>query len=114
MLGVMNIIQNQIKQRLAEPEGIGYVRSFLESQAIARRTELATRVCERFGFYDRPGRAQVAGCLKALREFERGGQVSLPAACTPSRRPPAPRRLSESVPQPRRCLRRPERYGVWS
>lgn len=100
MLGGMNIIQNQIKQRLAEPEGIGYVRSVLESQAIAHRTELATRVCERFGFYDGRGRAQVAGCLKALRELERGGHVSLPAACTPSRRPPAPRRLSEPVAPP--------------
>lgn len=101
MLGGMNIIQNQIKQTLAEPEGIGYVHSLLESQAIAHRTELATRVCERFGFYDGRGRAQVAGCLKALRELERGGHVSLPAACTASRRPPAPRRLSEPVAPPR-------------
>lgn len=100
MLGGMNIIQNQIKRRLAESESIGYVRGLLESQAIAHRTELAAHVCERFGFYDARGRAQLAGCLKALRELAGGGHFTLPAAYTVSGRKPSPRRLSAPVAPP--------------
>ena len=97
----MNIIQNQIKRTLAEPESISYVRGLLESNALAHRSELAAQVCERFGFHDARGRAQMAGCLKALRELEGGGHFTLPAARTPPRRNPSPRRLSEPVASPR-------------
>ena len=97
----MNITQNQIKRTLSKPESIGYVRGLLESDALAHRSELAAQVCERFGFQDARGRAQLAGCLKALRELEGGGHFSLPAVHTAPQRKPSPRRLSEPVAPPR-------------
>jgi len=71
----------------------------IESKEIPHRSALARRVCERFEFYDVRGEAQLAGCLKALRELEAGGHFTLPAA---RRRPgpKSPRRLSEPVPLP--------------
>lgn len=64
-----------------------------------QRTQLAEAVCERFGFYDARGRAQVAGCLKALRALERRGSLELPAARScPSGF--SPRRLDEAVAWP--------------
>ncbi len=101
MLEGMNIIQNQIKRTLSEPESIGYVRRLLENSALVHRSELAAQVCEHFGFHDARGRSQVAGCLKALRELEGGGHFSLPAAVSPPRGNPSPRRLPEPVASPR-------------
>ena len=101
MLGGMDVVQNQIKRTLSEPESIGYVRELLGSNALANRSELAAQVCERFAFHDARGRAQMAGCLKALRELEGGGHFSLPAARRPPRCHPSPRRLSEPVASPR-------------
>ncbi|MFH1185290.1 MAG: IS4 family transposase [Chloroflexota bacterium] len=97
----MNVIQNQIKRTLSKPESIGYVRELLEGNALAHRSELAAQVCERFDFHDARGRAQMAGCLKAMRELEGRGHFALPAARTPPRRNPSPRRLSEPVASPR-------------
>ena len=97
----MNAIQNQIKRTLSAPESIGYVRELLERDALAHRSELAAQVCERFDFHDARGRAQMAGCLKALRELEGRRHFTLPAGRTPPRRNPSPRRLSEPVPSPR-------------
>ena len=82
MLGSMNIVQNQIKRTLAEPESIEYVRGLLESNPLAQRSELAVVVCERFGFHDARGWAQVSGCLKALRELEGHGHFTLQEART--------------------------------
>lgn len=48
----------------------------------AHRTALADRICAEFGFLDARGRAQRAGCLKALRVLERDGQILLPAPRT--------------------------------
>ena len=101
MLGGMNILQNQIKRTLAQAESIRYIRGLLENGAVAGRSKLAVQVCERFGFRDARGRAQRAGCLKALRELEGSGHFSLPAARTPPRREPSPRRLPEVVSAPR-------------
>lgn len=97
----MNIIQNQIKRTLSQPESIGHVRRLLENSALAHRSELAAQVCEHFGFHDARGRAQLAGCLKALRELEGGGHFSLPAGVSPPRGKPSPRRLSGPVASPR-------------
>ena len=101
MLGGMNILQNQIKRTLSNPESIAYVCELLEGDARAHRSALAAQVCERFDFHDACGRAQMAGCLKALRELEGRGHFALPAARTPPKRKPAPRRLSEPVASPR-------------
>lgn len=91
--------QNQIKRSLSAPEAIEHVRALLSGEAVVHRTQLAEAVCERFGFYDARGRAQVAGCLKALRELECVGSLELPAARScPSGF--APRRLDEAVAWP--------------
>ena len=91
--------QNQIKRSLSAPEAIEQVRALLTGEGALQRTQLAEAVCERFGFYDARGRAQVAGCLKALRELEGVGRLELPAARScPSGF--SPRRLDEAVPWP--------------
>jgi hypothetical protein len=91
--------QSQIKRTLLEPTSIEYVRELLKSNDFLNRSELATRVCEQFGFHDARGQAQRSGCLKALRELEATGHFSLPAARkTPGHR--SPRRLTEPVPLP--------------
>ena len=91
--------QSQIKRSLSAPEAIEHVRTLLAGEGAVQRTQLAEAVCERFGFYDARGRAQVAGCLKALRELEGVGRLELPAARScPSGF--SPRRLDEAVPWP--------------
>lgn len=94
-------VQNQIKRALAKPESIEYVRQLLEEEEeFFTRTELAEVVCQEFGFQDPRGQNQLGGCLKALRELEANGWFQLP-------RPeiqkvgPAPRRLSQTVEEPK-------------
>jgi hypothetical protein len=74
--------QNQIKPTLSESTRIEYVCSLLESNEIPHRSELASRVCKQFEFYDVRGQEQRGGCLKALRELEVAGHFTLPAART--------------------------------
>ena len=91
--------QNQIKRTLSELTNIAYIDDLLENNVIRHRSELATLVCEQFGFHDARGEEQRSGCLKALRELEAAGHFTLPAARTcPGRG--SPRRLSEPVPVP--------------
>ncbi|MCK4623644.1 MAG: IS4 family transposase [Desulfuromonadales bacterium] len=91
--------QNQIKRTLSEPTSIEYIFDLLEGREIPHRSELATRVCEQFGFYDARGQKQHSGCLKALRDLEAAGHFTLPAVRKrPGRR--SPQRLPESVPLP--------------
>ena len=66
--------QNQIKRTLSEPTNIAYIDDLLENKVIRHRSELATLVCEQFGFHDARGEEQRSGCLKALRELEVAGQ----------------------------------------
>src|SRR5215475_3322392 len=84
-------LQKQIKHALSSPEAIEYVRELLEEEEIVSRTELADVVCEQFGFQDRRGEHQRAGCLKGLRELEAKGFYQLP-----------PRQIEKGRPQPRR------------
>ena len=91
----MNLTQNQIKRTLSTAESIAYIRGLLESKEVGRRSALAKRLCEHFGFYDPRGRVQHAGCLKALRELEGAGHFSLPAAQHAGRS--SPRRLADPV-----------------
>lgn len=88
--------QNQIKRTLLGSGGIVYVRELLEGEAVGHRTALAKQVCEQFGFFDGRGRAQLSGCVKALRELEAGAHFELPAPCTRTGRG-SPRRLEQAV-----------------
>jgi hypothetical protein len=85
---------------LSGPESIAEIGALLSHAEGARRTDLARRLCERFGFLDSRGRAQTAGCLKALGELSRAGHFALPAARSRPARG-APRRLGAPVPAPR-------------
>ncbi|MDA3903828.1 MAG: IS4 family transposase [Desulfuromusa sp.] len=94
-------IQNQIKRTLSKPASIASIRDLLKNKAICHRTDLATRVCEQFEFYDACGQAQISGCLKALRDLDSAGHFTLPVAA--ARKKPEPksfRRLSHPLPAP--------------
>jgi Domain of unknown function (DUF4338)/Transposase DNA-binding/Transposase DDE domain len=71
--------QSQIKRTLSRSESIDVVRRLLADGEHARRSSLARAACGHFGFVDACGRAQTAGCIKALRELERAGHFVLPA-----------------------------------
>ncbi len=88
--------QNQIKRKLSEAEAIEWVRGRLAEGELETRTALAREVCERLGFRDRRGKAQLAGCLKGLRELEGSGKFRLPAARIGKGGPKA-RRLGRAV-----------------
>jgi len=90
--------QNQIKRRLSEPASIAEVQRILAGGTFCR-TEVAQRLCRRFGFVDARGRAQTAGCLKALGELSCAGHFELPASRSQPRKG-SPRRLREPVPAP--------------
>lgn len=93
--------QNQIKRALSEPQAIDLVRLLLAEGSHATRSSIAQAACEHFGFVDARGRAQTAGCVKALRELERAGHFALPAVA-PSGRGlgKTARRLDAPVPLP--------------
>jgi hypothetical protein len=90
-------VQHQIKRTLNQPAAIARIDGLLAQGDLPHRTALARQVCEQFGFYDGRGRAQLSGCLRALRELESAGHFALPEACT---RPGTGgvKRLPEPVP----------------
>jgi hypothetical protein len=92
--------QRQIKRTLSQPAAIASVRELLGSKGVRHRTALAEALCTRFGFYDARGAPQRAGCLKALRQLEAAGDLTLPVPRTPGGRN-APRRLGVPVPAPK-------------
>ncbi|WP_291991617.1 hypothetical protein [Candidatus Accumulibacter sp. ACC003] len=75
--------------------------SLLDSRADSTRSAFVGAVCGHFGFVDARGKAQTSGCIKALRELERGGHFVLPSArprvSVEGRRP---RRLGQPVEAP--------------
>jgi len=89
--------QNQIKRTLSGPEAIVRVRRLIDGAADKVRTKLAEEVCEQFGFFDPCGGLQRSTCLKALRELEVEGHITLPAVRGGARKAPSPLRLSEAV-----------------
>jgi hypothetical protein len=91
--------QSQIKRTLSEPENLARVQALMREMLGAHRTALADRVCATFGFVDPAGRAQRAGCLKALRKLERSGRLTLPPPRTTPRSGGA-RRLEDAVAPP--------------
>jgi hypothetical protein len=100
-------VQNQIKRTLNQPSALAWVVERLAQGDVPHRTALAHQTCDQFAFRDGLGRAQVSGCLRALRELEAAGHFTLPEACT---RPGVGgiRRLSAPVPAPREL---PDRAG---
>ena len=74
--------QHQIKRSLNAPAALKRIEALLREDAQLHRTGLAARLCEEFGFFDARGRAQVGGCLAALRALERAGRIGLPPART--------------------------------
>jgi len=93
------ITQNQIKRTLSTPANIEYISHLLENEKIPHRTDLATRVCKQFEFYDARGQIQISSCAKALRQLERSGHIVLPGIQR-KRAKKLPRRLQEPVPLP--------------
>jgi hypothetical protein len=91
--------QNQIKRTLSQPAAIAYVAGLLQANACVHRSALAAALCEHFGFYDVRSHEQRDGCLKALRELEAAGHVTLPAA-RGTTGPNTPKRLPEAVADP--------------
>ena len=89
--------QNLVKRTLSTPAALEQVR-LLAAQA-PHRTALAEQVCERFELRDARGRTQRSTALKALRELEGAGALTLPAAKFAPRRP-RPRGLDAPVPAP--------------
>ena len=90
--------QSQIKRTLSH--ALEAVRRLVARTAFRHRTAVAEAVCAEFGFYDARGAPQRGGCLKALRELEAGGGVTLPPPAHPASGPKAPRRLGVPVPGP--------------
>ncbi len=95
----MNIAQNQIKRTLSASENIARIRNLLDANPLCSRSELATKTCAQLGLHDARGKVQLGGCLKALRELERAGHLTLPVA-RKGPGPSSPRRLPEPVAQP--------------
>ena len=96
--------QNQIKRTLATPESIEVIRQLLADGTHGSRASFARTTCGHFGFVDPRGRAQTAGCVKALCELERSGHFQLPPPGRGGRRKGnigTARRLGEPVPEPR-------------
>jgi len=92
--------QNQIKQKLSQPEAVEQICQLLNTNNNITRTNLADLLCEQFGFIDPRGEKQRAGCLRALRELEQKDLFKLPAPChVPGKRNPI--RLGKEVPEPR-------------
>jgi len=95
--------QNQIKRTLSKSANIEYIRHLLENEDILHRTDLATRACKQFEFYDARDQLQISGCAKALRQLERAGHIILPGVSRErakklSRRLPEPVSLPVDVP----------------
>ena len=93
------ITQNQIKRTLSTPANIEYIKQLLEHEDIPHRTDLATRACEHFKFYDARGQIQTSSCAKALRQLEQAGHIALPGIRR-KRAKKQSRRLPEPVPLP--------------
>ncbi len=89
--------QSQIKRTLSQARA--RVCRLLERTGFRHRTAVAEAVCAAFGFTDARGAPQRGGCLKALRELEAAGGLTLPAARARTG-PNSPRRLGVPVPVP--------------
>lgn len=92
--------QNQIKRTLTDTTQLSYLNELLANHSESSRAEVIRVVCHAFNFYDPRGRAQIAGCAKALRSLEDAGHIQLPKATVSNRTKPSPLRLNQPVPLP--------------
>ena len=97
--------QNQVGQSLRGD--FARLQRLLANEVFARRSEVANRVCEVFGFG--LGRLQRASCLRALAELEAAGRISLPSPTHSGGGAQRPRCLGEPVPPPKSV---PEEVGA--
>ena len=91
--------QNQIKRVLSEPANIEHIVQTLAANPELNRTQLADRLCEHFAFFDARERKQRSSCVKALRQLEQQGHITLPERRR-KKTAPHPRRLGTAVPEP--------------
>ena len=92
-------LQSQILQTLRAPEFQARLEHIVARGAFESRAALGREVCAQFGFVDAYGRAQLAGCLKALAVLDTAGQITLPQLRHHCHRP-SPRCLDAPVPAP--------------
>jgi hypothetical protein len=90
-------IQTQVKRTLSQ--ALARVQDLLERTPFRHRTAVAEAVCAAFGFTDARGAPQRGTCLKALRDLEAAGALTLPPPVRCSG-PKTPRRLGAPVPVP--------------
>ncbi len=91
--------QYQFKRKLSQPEAIEHLCKLLDASDTMKITKLADKLCEQFGFYNPLGEKQRAGCLKALRELEQAGSITLPQSPRKIKKR-SPRRLAQPLPEP--------------
>ena len=92
-------LQSQILHTLREPEPQARLEHIVAQGTFDSRAALGREVCAQFGFVDARGRAQLAGCLKALAVLETAGQITLPQPRHHCHQP-SPRCLDAPVPAP--------------
>lgn len=95
--------QHIIKRTISLPANIQIIRDLIADPTITSRSKLTKRVCEKFSFYDARGLMQISSCVKALRDLEQSGLITLPAPTIRSglkRGNAAVRRLAEPVDLP--------------
>ncbi len=99
MSGILRGMDTQTEVKRTLSQAVDRVRGLLAHTPFRHRTAVAEAVCAAFGFTDARGAPQRGTCLKALRELEAAGALTLPP---PVRRsgPKAPRRLGAPVPVP--------------
>ncbi|TAN77860.1 MAG: IS4 family transposase, partial [Magnetospirillum sp.] len=99
MSGILRGMETQTQVKRMLVQALDRVRALLAGTGFPHRTAVAEAVCATFGFTDARGAPQRGTCLKALRELEAAGALTLPP---PARRtgPKRPRRLGAPVPVP--------------
>ena len=95
---VVMFAQNQISRTLSDAAAQARIAGILSQESFVSRHAVGRRLCDEFGFFDARGRAQLAGCLKALAALEaRSEGITLPVARPPAVRP-GPHVLATPVP----------------
>ena len=100
--------QNQVKKTLSEPKVVEQINILLSEETEISRAELASQICEKYGFFDSTGKKQITSCSKALRQFEKNGLIKLPEATKSGPGIKTHLRLEEGVSEP---VNVPDRAG---
>ncbi|MBI4537568.1 MAG: hypothetical protein HY712_06385, partial [candidate division NC10 bacterium] len=78
MSGILRGMDTQTQVKRTLMQALGAVREWLGRTVFRHRTAGAEAVCAAFGFTDARGSPQRGTCLKALRELEAAGALTLP------------------------------------